>query len=73
MRKIPSAAMCASWLEQVAQALDQAQAVIERMGDRGHDRAARHELIERIQAARRLTRALQLSSERRKTQPFHPQ
>ena len=73
MRKIPPAAERARWLAEVAQALDQAQALVERMSDKAGDRRSRAELIRRLEAARQLTRSLRLGSERRRTQPFHPQ
>jgi hypothetical protein len=73
MRRIPSAAERARWLAEVAQALDQAQAVVERMSGGGADGREHSELVHRIEAARQLTRSLRLSSERRTAEPFHPQ
>ena len=72
MRKIPSAAERARWLAEVAQALDQAQALLLQMGEREGDTRQRTELVYRIEAARQLTRSLRLSSERRAAEPFHP-
>ena len=73
MRRIPSAAERARWLAEVAQALDQAQALVERMSRGAVDGRERSELVHRIEAARQLTRSLRLSSERRTAEPFHPQ
>ena len=76
MRRIPSAAERARWLAEVAQTLDQAQMLVERMGDGLGDglgdSGERAELIQRIEGARRMTRALRLSSDRRLTQAFPP-
>ena len=72
MRKVPSAAERARWLAEVAQALDQAQLFVERLGDRAGARSDHSELADRIAAAKQLTRTLRLSSERRTGQPFHP-
>ncbi len=65
MRKLSSAAGRARWLADVAQALDEAKALVERMGATFGDRRERAQLIERIEAARHATRTLRLSSERR--------
>jgi hypothetical protein len=65
MRKLSSAAGRARWLAEVAQALDDAKALVERMGGSFGGRRERAELIERIEAARQATRSLRLSSERR--------
>jgi len=73
MRRIPSAAERARWLAEVAQALDQAKAAIERTGVVAGDWRERAELAHRIEAARQLTRSLRLSSDRRMTRPFPPQ
>jgi hypothetical protein len=73
MRRIPSAAERARWLAEVAQALDQAQALVERIGKKAGNDREHGELVDRIEAARQMTRTLRLSSERRTAQPFHPQ
>ena len=73
MRRIPSAAEHARWLAEVAQALDQAQAIVERMGETHAAWRERTELAHRIAAAKQLTRSLRLRSQRRTGQPFHPQ
>ena len=65
MRELSSAAGRARWLAEVAQALDEAKALVERMGRVFAGRRERAELIERIEAARQATRALRLSSDRR--------
>ena len=65
MRELSSAAGRARWLADVAQALDDAKALIERMGGAFAGRRERAELLYRIEAAQQATRALRLSSERR--------
>lgn len=65
MRKIPSAAVRARWLAEVANALDQAQSLVERMDSKPGDWRDRAELAHRIEAAKQLTRSLRLSSDRR--------
>ena len=72
MRNIPSAAERARWLAEVAQALDQAQALVERMADGVGDSGERSELIGRLKAARKMTRALRLSSDRRIARTIAP-
>ena len=72
MRNIPSAAERARWLAEVAQALDQAQALVERMADGIGDSGERSELIGRLKAARKMTRALRLSSDRRIARTIAP-
>lgn len=73
MRKIPSAAVRARWLAEVAQALDQAQALVERLNSKRGDWREGAELAHRIAAARQLTRTLRLSSERRIGRQLPPQ
>ena len=73
MRKIPSAAVRARWLAEVAQALDQARTVVERMDSTPDNWRERAELAYRIEAARQLTRSLRLSSERRMGRENPPQ
>lgn len=73
MRRFPSAAERARWLAEVAQALDQAQAFVERMSSDAIDGRERNQLVHRIEAARQVTRSLRLSSERRTARPFHSQ
>jgi hypothetical protein len=72
MRKNPSAAERARWLAEVAQALDQAQAVVERLSTTAGDSRQRAELLHRIEGARHMTRALRLSSDRRMSRPIAP-
>ena len=72
MRKSPSAAERARWLAEVAQALDQAQAVVERLRETAGDSRQRVELLQRIEGARHLTRTLRLSSDRRMARPIAP-
>lgn len=73
MRRIPSAAERARWLAEVAQALDEARLLVDRLGARQCDSRARAELIQRIEAARQRTRSLRLGSARRLAEPFHPE
>ena len=72
MRMIPSAAERARWLAEVAQALDHAQSLVERMGEKAGDSRHRVELLDRIEGARHMTRALRLSSDRRMARPIAP-
>ena len=72
MRKIPSAADRARWLAEVAEALDQAQALVERMVAKPEESRDRAELIHHLEAARQMTRALRLSSDRRIARPNGP-
>jgi hypothetical protein len=55
-----SAAARARWLAEVAAALDEAMILVERLGGHVHDRNARIELLDRIEAARQRTRLLRL-------------
>lgn len=64
MRNLSSAAERARWLAEVAAALDEAMILVERMGRPARDRAERSELLDRIEAARRKTRALRLRRHR---------
>ena len=72
MRKIPSAAERARWLAEVAEALDQAKAAVERLSDTAGDSRQLGELLHRIEGARHMTRALRLSSDRRMARPNGP-
>ena len=72
MREIPSAAERARWLAEVADALDQAMALVERIGREPYQWPQRTELIHRIAAASQLTRALRLGSDRRINREIHP-
>ena len=65
MRELSSAAGRARWLAELAQALGEAKALVERMGGSFAGRRERAELIHRIEAALQATRALRLSSDRR--------
>lgn len=65
MRELSSAAGRARWLAEVAQALDEAKALVERMSSALADRRERTELLHRIDAARQATRALRMRSDRR--------
>ena len=73
MRRIPSAAERARWLAEVAQALDEAKLLVDRLGARQCDSRERAELIQQIEAARQRTRSLRLGSARRPAEPFHPE
>ena len=73
MRRIPPSAERARWLAEVAQALDHAKILVERMGDTPVAWRERVELADRIEAARQLTRSLRLSSDRRMARPIRPQ
>ena len=72
MRNFPSAAERARWLAEVAEALDQARAVAERLTETAGNSRERDELVHRIEGARHLTRALRLSSDRRMARPNGP-
>ena len=72
MCKIPSAAERARWLAEVAQALDQAQVLVERISGESGQRHANAELRHRIELAKQVTRSLRLSSDRRLTRPTDP-
>ena len=73
MREIPSAAERARWLAEVAQALDQAWTLLERMENSPGDRRERVELAHRIATAKQMTRSLRLSSNRRAERGVPPQ
>lgn len=65
MQDIPSAAARARCLAELADALDQAQAAVERLGETGGRADERAELLQRIESARRATRAVRLGADRR--------
>jgi hypothetical protein len=65
MPELSSAAGHARWLADVAQALDDAETLVERMSGTFAGRRERAELLYRIEAARQATRALRLRSDRR--------
>ena len=73
MRKIPSAAERARWLAEVAQALDQAWTLLERLDSTPGDCRERAELAHRIETAKHMTRSLRLSSDRRAGREVPPQ
>lgn len=73
MRKIPSAAERARWLAEVAQALDQAWTLLERLDSTPGDWRKRAELAHRIESAKQMTRSLRLSSDRRAGREVPPQ
>ena len=72
MRKIPSAAERARWLAEVAQALDQARLLVEKLSSERANWRERAELAQRIEAARQMTQSLRLSSDRRMARPIAP-
>lgn len=84
MRENPSVAERARWLAEVAEALEHARKVVDRINEEGDvahfartgawAAAPRHtaELSERIRAAQQRTRALRLGSDRRLAQRFRP-
>jgi hypothetical protein len=72
MRNIPSAAERARWLAEVAQALDEAQSLVERMDEYVGDSRDCSQLLDRLEAARHMTHALRLSSDRRIARPTGP-
>ena len=73
MRDIPSAAERARWLAEVAQALDEAQLLVERIPPNQGEAGPRLELLHRIESARRATRTMRLASHRRIARPSHPE
>lgn len=73
MRHTPSAADSARWLAEVAQALDEAQLLVQRIPQNGSEPSQRIELLQRIESAKRATLSLRLASERRFTRPSSPE